>query len=247
VVLPLDFTVIGFPKCGTTAMIRMLAASPALFVSSQRKREADALMAAGGPVPPDPPRPHGNKFAGNVYQSGSLGRMLAENPDVLFVIGVRPSGGAMLSWFEMHRAIALRNQTRHFAAATEEARAFYSTCTEVEYYTAYARDRLKYAEQLRRIFALKEGLNYVIVSQARLAQDARGVARDIHARLGVSADEAYYDALPTGHTPKGSRDFTARIPSPHIVAELLQNDRDLLALLDTIDPSRVLRSEAGGF
>lgn len=244
--LALDFTVIGFPKCGTSALIQMLAASPALFVSTQKSREARALEKAGGPVAPDPPRPHGNKLLPYIYVPAMLKRVMADNAHTLFIVGVRPCGEALLSWYDMHRGIALEGRPRHFAGATLEARAFYGKCTVAEYFEVYAQERLRYADNLRVALALP-GINYVIVTQARLARDARGVMRDIHARLGAPLDGDYLQALPTGHVRKGSRDIDARVGAPGVIAELRENDRQLLALLDEIDPSRVLRSEAGGF
>jgi hypothetical protein len=245
-VLALDFTVIGFPKCGTSALIQMLAASPALFVSTQKSREARALEKTGGPIAPDPPRPHGNKLLPYIYAPSMLKRVMAGNARTLFIVGVRPCGEAMLSWYDMHREIALEGRPLHFAGATLQARAFYGSCTVAEYFEVYARERLRYADNLRHALAIPE-INYVIVTQARLARDARGVMQDIHARLGARLDGGYLQALPTGHARQGSRDIDARIDAPGVITELRENDRQLLALLDEIDPSRVLRNEAGGF
>lgn len=244
--LPLDFTVIGFPKCGTSALIQMLAASPALFVSTQKTREAKALATAGGPAAPDQPRPHGNKLLPYVYNPPLLKRVMAANPHTLFIIGVRPCGEALLSWYDMHRAIALEGRSHHFAGATPEARAFYGACTVAEYFEGYARERMCYAQHLRLALGMT-GFNCVIVTQARLARDARGVMQHIHARLGARLDDDYLQALPTGHTARGPRDVDGRVDAPGVIAELRENDRQLLALLDELGPSQVLRREAGGF
>jgi hypothetical protein len=244
-----DFCVIGFPKCGTTATIRMLKESPALKVHFRNgKPEAPFFIDAGAERPEaEPGIVNGHKFSAYVYNRAALSAILAEKPDALLLINVRPAGEALLSWRDMHREIATRNTAVHFTTQTEETRAFYMNCTEVEYYHAYAKARLDYAQRIRQLLETWPRANLVIVTQQRLSSDARGVMINLHDRLGVTAAASFLDALPKGYKPKGSRDVDDRITDPEVAAELRELDWDLLALVDQLDPSRVLCSEPCGF
>jgi hypothetical protein len=244
-----DFCVIGFPKCGTTATVRMLKESPRLKVHfNNNKPESPFYVPAQNLVKPapEPGKVNGHKFSAYIYANNVTSLILADKPDALMLINVRPAGEALLSWRDMHRTIADREGATHFAAAADR-RDFFRTCTEAEYFETFAKPRLHYARNIRKFLQMAPDANYLIITQPRLSRDARGVMKEIHDRLGVDAPASYYEALPSGHTPKGSRDYAERVADPGVVGELLEYDRDLLALLDGLDPSRVLRSEAGGF
>jgi hypothetical protein len=244
-----DFCVIGFPKCGTTATIRMLRESPPLKVHfNNNKPEAPFYVPAKqlAKPAPEPGKVNGHKFSAYIYANNVTKLILDEKPDALMVINVRPAGEALLSWRDMHRKIAYREESVHFAAAADQ-RDFFRTCSEAEYFEAYAKQRLNYAQKIRKFLEMAPDANILLITQPRLSRDARGVMKEIHDRLGVDAPDAFYEALPSGHKPKGPRDFAERIDDPDVVAHLKALDAELLELMAELDPARVLRADADGF
>jgi hypothetical protein len=245
-----DFCLIGFPKCGTTATIRMLKESPALKVhyAASDKPESPFYVPARNLTKPAPEagKANGHKFSAYIYSNTNVRGILADKPDSLLLINVRPSGEALLSWRDMHRGIARGEGSTHFVTR-DDRREFYATCSEVEYFEYYAKTKIHYAEIIRKFLRMAPQANYLIITQQRLSRDARGVMKEIHDRLGVSAPDSYYETLPAGHKPRGSRDLGARVDSPQVVDQLRAYDADLIALMSELDPSRVLRAESDGF
>jgi hypothetical protein len=246
-----DFCVVGFPKCGTTATVSMLKGSPVLKVHyNGDEPEAPFFVPARNLTKPEPVpgKANGHKFTAYIYSNNRMRDLLAEKADALLLINVRPAGEAMLSWRDMHRDIARREGGggTHFAASADK-REFYANCTEAEYFEAYAKTRLVYAQSIRKFMRIAPKANLLVITQARLSRDARGVMREIHDRLGVSAPDSYYEALPSGHKPRGSRDLSERVDDPGVVAQLKAFDAELIALMSELDPARVLRAEPDGF
>lgn len=227
----------------------MLKESPALAVHyNGDKPEAPFFVPARNLTMPQPVpgKVNGHKFSAYIYSNTVMKGMLAEKPDALLLINVRPAGEALLSWRDMHRGIARREGATHFVAS-DDKRDFYANCSEVEYFETYAKTRIHYAQSIRKFLRAAPKANYLIITQARLSRDARGVMKEIHDRLGVAAPASFYEALPSGHKPRGSRDLGERVDDPAVVEQLKAFDADLVGLMSELDATRVLRAEAGGF
>jgi hypothetical protein len=244
-----DFCVVGFPKCGTTATVAMLKESPALKVHyNGDEPEAPFFVPARNLRKPEPVpgRANGHKFTAYIYSNNRMRDILAEKPDALLLINVRPAGEALLSWRDMHREIARRGEGGHFVARPDQ-REFYANCSEADYFEAYAKERLAYAQTMRKVLRIAPKANYLVITQARLSRDARGVMKEIHDRLGVEAPDSYYEGLPSGHKARGSRDISERVDRAAVVSQIKAYDADLMKLIGELDPARVLRSDPDGF
>lgn len=243
-----DFCIVGFPKCGTTALVRLLATSPALNLAKTEtsyetpiffpKLEAKGVKYVRG-------KPNGHKFSAYIYSPQAMEDLIGDSPKALIILTVRDAASALMSWRDMHRKIATDNRQGHFTTASDEARSYYMNCSLEEYFHSYADSRLNYAAYIRELLAVHPGLNYLIVGQRRLSEDARGVMTDIHRRLGVEAPADFLEGLPTGHRPRGNRDITQTEISPEVTAALSGKDQALLDLLATLPTDRVMLASDG--
>jgi hypothetical protein len=246
--LKTDFCLVGFPKCGTTALVRLLAASPALNLARTEtsyetpiffpKLEAKGVKYVRG-------KPNGHKFSAYIYSPQAMEALIGDSPKALIILSVRDSASALMSWRDMHRKIATDNRKGHFTTASEEARAYYMNCSLEEYFHSYADSRLNYAAYIRELLSVHPGLNYLIIGQRRLSEDARGVMTEIHDRLKVKAPQAYLDELPQGYRPRGNRDITQTEISPDVTATLAGKDQALLDFLATLPQDRVMLAADG--
>lgn len=245
-----DFCVVGFPRCGTSATIHMLRRSAALNVHvAPNTTEFPYYVRHKHLERPeiDPARPNGHKHSSYLYHPDALKEIKAENPRALLIVNVRPAGEALLSWRDMHRERALAGAPGHFTTETPQARQFYSTCSEAEYFAKRAKPLLNYADRIRACLKLWPTANMVIVTQARLSRDAAGVMRSIHDRLGIGTPEDFYSSLPVDHQPRGNRDLAARVHDGDILRQLSDYDAALLQLMSDLQPSQVLRADPDGF
>jgi len=188
-----DFIVTGFPKCGTSALIRLLQRlddtsitqlgsgleAPFLTTDEGVHRLREQVAASNSKF-------NGHKYASYIFSTASLRRIAQEFPDALIVVCVRDVTRALVSWHNMHRKIASTGQpSSHFVNASNEARNFYSTCSLSEYYRAYAHNKLCYAKHLRRLIQVMDNPKLMVISQRMLAEDGDKVAREIADRIGT--------------------------------------------------------------
>lgn len=236
-----DFCIAGFPKCGTTALARLLQASPRLNLArSGAHFEAPVYMPhlKAEPLAYDPDRPNGHKFAAYIYNPEALRRLYAQNPKTLFIFNIRPAAEALVSWREMHRRIAADNRVDHFTTRDDQTRAFYETCDLEAYYRAFAEPLLDYAGFLERFLQDLPDARYVIVSQERLSRDPAPVISHIHGQLRRKAPADYLAALPAGH--RSRRRESLRSEAPETILKALEARDDALAqLLDRLQASQV--------
>ena len=175
------FVIAGFPKCGTSALIRELEKRE--FVHLQKTREgyeSPLFIQPGLDISSCcmDDRLNGHKFASYIYSNNALQKILQHNSKCLFVICVRDIEHALVSWWNMHRQIAVRGSPNsHFVNKSREVRDFYSNCSISEYFVSYAEEKLDYAVWIRRLLALSNTL--IIVRQSTLKYVLRNVANHI--------------------------------------------------------------------
>src|SRR5690606_11064532 len=132
-----DFIVTGFPKCGTSALMRLLEQLEDTSVTRMDGRlEAPFLASEAGVLKlrqeaaSSGTRLNGHKYASYAFSVPSLKRIAKEFPDSLIIVCVRDVKRALVSWHNMHRKIASVGQpANHFVNASEDTRKFYANCS----------------------------------------------------------------------------------------------------------------------
>jgi hypothetical protein len=190
-----DFVIIGFPKCGTSALTRALGTLPKVqvdrFVDGQLEAPyfaAEQQLEALRTLRQKSPRAAavGHKFSAYVYNETALKRIASTVPRSLLVLCVRNPNKALVSWREMHRRIAaLGTNKAHFVNHSDESRRFYTEASLEEYYRHYARDRLTYAAHIERVRELTPDQPLVLVSQEFMAARMQRVLQVLAKRLSL--------------------------------------------------------------
>jgi hypothetical protein len=127
-----------------------------------------------------------HKFTAYMYNPTAI-RYLAQNPSRKFVICMRDPSKSLVSWWNMHTAIANSDKNPgHFAY---KERDFYSNCTVEEYYERFAKSRLNYDKHIQRAIELAGADRVLVVSQERMSQDI-GRAGDQIMSFAVGAADA---------------------------------------------------------
>lgn len=173
---PHEISIIGFPKCGTSALMRAL-----------EEREGVTLLRAADSsleVPPEElPALRDtakncevlvHKFAARVFTRSRVKELFELNPDMLLVICYRDPLKSLVSWHNMHRKIAdTGRNTKHFAYKERE---FYSKANVEEYYQHYAKERLKYDHYIRNLLPVIPEGQLIVIAQEDLAAAKMGFA-----------------------------------------------------------------------
>lgn len=248
-----DFVVVGFPKCGTSALMRLLQKLPGLVVD----RDGDSLEApfyitpeaaqayeAARAAHPADGRIHGHKYVSYIFSPSALERIARHNPTAVFVVCVRDPFKALVSWRNMHRQIAGRDSDPgHFIHQDGELRRFYAEASLAEYYRQFARPRLRYAELIRRLIATAAGHRVVVVEQAALASDPDLVLSVLAEEFGLSAGAAAATGVsPARRAHVGVGDLDKGEPlDPEMHAEVEGERWALGALLDELEAKLTAR------
>lgn len=180
-----SLVVLGFPKCGTSALMRELG----------RRKGVKTIYAADGSLELAWPaikdieteeffgeataegvRLILHKYTAYIYSPTAI-RHLAENPDRRFVVCIRDPAKSLVSWWNMHRKIAETGRVKdHFAFKESE---FYKNCTVEEYYEKSAKRMLDYGGLIKRTIRLVGPNRIMFVSQERMSKDIRAVADEL--------------------------------------------------------------------
>lgn len=219
-----DFVVLGFPKCGTTALMDALGALEGVGVDQfdgrleapffESLENVEKLKAAHAALSVRP-AVVGHKYVVYMYSEPSLRRIVELVPRAPLIVCVRDPMRALLSWRQMHRRIAQDGKyLTHFVNASPESRAFYKNASLDAYYQRFARTRLGYEANIRRLTSLAEHQKIVIVSQEFMANRMADVLTTLAKLIGI--------AKPTFTTPhQPHRGFADRAELPVLAAETL--------------------------
>lgn len=234
-----DFVVVGFPKCGTTALVRLLdgiqgvkvhkmnGALEAPFFYSNRGVNSlrESINTAGDAI-------NGHKFTAYIYNDDALHQIQKHNPNALFIVCIRDPVRALVSWREMHRKIAVAGTTTsHFVNKSPESRKFYQSCSLSDYYRAFAGSRLPYARYIRNFRETLNNPKLIIITQEYLAQNANYATHLIASHLGVEHPEGAANVSP--HI--GFADKVSDIDlDPELQSELETYRHDLSVLRDEL-------------
>lgn len=225
-----EIVVLGFPKCGTSALARELG----------KKADVEVLTAPNGsleytwplfreqPEQSDPHTVRAHKYTAYIYNDAAL-RFLAKTlPNSIFVVCVRQSEKSLISWHRMHQDIAVSGRNKEHFAYKE--RDFYATCSVSQYYEHFAKNRLRYDEYVRNLTAIVPSKNVVVVSQERLSQSLSGIANvlvDLASGRAVDADaKMEKESIHVSYAEKSPQSIPAEI-----IAELRDVDKRLQNLI----------------
>lgn len=249
-----DFVVVGFPKCGTSALMRLLQRMPGLVVERHggeleapfymSDESADAHEAESRR---EGEKLYGHKFVSYIYSAPALARIARRNPAAVFVVCVRDPEKALSSWREMHRQIAASEEygSSHFIQRDPGLRRFYAEASLEEYYEEFARHRLRYAALIRRLLASTAGHRVVVVEQSALASDPDRVLATLAGEFGLPTEAtAASGVLPARRAHIGVGDRSGVVSHSAMRQELAaERERlaELLAELERSGQARVVR------
>lgn len=234
-----DFVVVGFPKCGTSALVRLVERLPGVridrrngaleapfYTSDEGVEELRRQQGEAGETL------NGHKFTAYIYNPGALRRLARDNFDPLFIVCVRDPLRSLVSWHEMHRRIAEAG-TKHFVNETAESSEFYRTASLDAYYERFAKPRLEYAGHIRRLLTVLDEPRLMVIAQERLAADPEGVSREFLAALGGVAEFAASPESPASPSKPhvGFADRVDDVPVSDEVARDLRVQREALQAL----------------
>lgn len=171
-----EIVITGFPKCGTTALLRAFGSDAEL----QLIKRPDGAVELTWPliqtmrIPPHDGKILTHKFTAYVFNTEALTYLAEINPNSAIVLCIRDPKKSLISWHRMHQSIAKSGRQKQHMAYRE--REFYADCTISDYYERFARRRLKYDKHLRTLLTIVPKERIVVVSQERMAQDMDAVS-----------------------------------------------------------------------
>ncbi|CUH51524.1 sulfotransferase family protein [Shimia marina] len=164
-----ELSVIGFPKCGTSALMRIVEKDPRVYVV---RTGNDSLE-----IPPKDLEGYresapacdvlAHKFVARAFTSQGTQELLQLNSEMSLVLCYRHPVKSLISWHNMHTKIAVTGRNKNHFAYKE--RDFYATASLSEYYERYAKERLCYDVHIGRLLETVPSSQLTIIAQEELA------------------------------------------------------------------------------
>lgn len=237
-----DFAIIGFPKCGTSALLRLLGSHPKIHlmagpgaVETTRGRDIELPLFVGRTELPDgfgrPEVVNGHKYSAYIFSRRALDNLLRHNGKSIIIVCTRHPMKSLISWHNMHRKIASEGAPGHFTTRTPEDRDFYMNCSLQEYYDRYAENNLRYDFFVKRAFKVFPEQQVVVVAQERLARDPVSPVARVVELLGLAPLEASTSEVKPhfGHADRVKE--TAGV-SPDLAAKLDATHASMLSVIE---------------
>lgn len=172
-----NLAVLGFPKSGTSALMRELggregvkvltAPNGSLELAWPAIKEFETESSLREFVDGDT-RLVCHKFAAYIYNPKAI-KYLSDNKERKFVVCIRDPSKSLVSWWNMHRKIATTGRDKNHIAYKE--REFFANCDVGEYYNRYAKDRLRYDTHINKLLDAVGVERVFVVSQERMASN----------------------------------------------------------------------------
>ncbi|MCH8488809.1 MAG: sulfotransferase domain-containing protein [Oceanicaulis sp.] len=174
---PENLVVLGFPKCGTTALMLELGARRGVEVLRSRTRKLeiqwpeiqsieDTLFEPG--VLDHKTVLVAHKCTSYIYDQAAL-TYLAQDENRKYLICLRDPVKSLRSWWKMHKDIATSGRNKaHFAWQDRE---FFAHCDIGQYYLKYAQSRLNYGFHISAALKIIPSENLYFMSQTHMAKD----------------------------------------------------------------------------
>lgn len=233
-----DFAVLGFPKCGTSAAIRLFETLPGInvcrlngaieapFYANDRNLALLGREYRPGLI-------NGHKSSGYIYTKSAVSRLRQDNPRALLVVCVRNPAHSAISWWQMHKKIATRGTPpTHFVNESAETRGFYTKASLDEYYREYAKERLGYSKYIRRLCHhvtenTTREFRLLVLAQEHLAVHSRKVIEAFASLVGVPVPPDMEDKPP--HVSAAER--FEKFPGSQEVFDALADERYEMSML----------------
>jgi hypothetical protein len=221
-----QLVIVGFPKCGTTALMRAFEADPEIQVVRTPSSGLEIQWPSIRELAPSagPGRILAHKYAGYIYSHEALTYLRDCSPTPLIVLCIRDPRSALLSWHNMHRRIATSGKSpEHFAW---KERDFYKDCSISAYYEHFAKKRLRYDDYLLKLLDVIPVERLWVLSQESLANNMDSIVDT----LKDSASGTFYPVpAASGDTARhiGFADRAQDSLSELIEQELAQTNRRL--------------------
>lgn len=164
-----EITIIGFPKCGTTALLKEYSHDSdfkLLYHSKNNKVEMIWPRIQKINVKILKNKIIAHKYAHYIYNLEALSYLSCRNSRGVFVVLVRNPIKTLISWHNMHRRIATSTLWRNHGAYRE--RKFYASCSLDDYYYKHA-EFFKYDFHLNNALSIIPNEKLVVVSQEKLS------------------------------------------------------------------------------
>ena len=226
-----EITIIGFPKCGTTALLRAFERDNDCTVVRNTEGQAEMYWPQIKDIAL--PDPDGtvlvHKYTAYAYSRTCLKYLMETNSDRLFVICVREIRKALVSWHNFHREIAISGRAKwHFAW---KERDFYATAALADYYHRFAREKLRYDLVIADVLAVVPPEQIAILWQEALARDTDGSALWLKSLARGKPDTDSEGTTGAAHISYADRAETAIDEA--ILAEVMEADRAMRLLVET--------------
>lgn len=217
-----EVVVVGFPKCGTSALMRQFMEDP----------EVDVLTPPNGGLEVVWPmikeldwgrvgRLRVHKYAAYVYNLGAVRYLQDVNPKAVFVLCIRHPLKVLVSWHNMHRSMAKDGRNpRHFAYRERD---FYENCSISEYYDHYARKKLGYDKYFNDLLSVVSAKNLIVVSQESMAKNMDSVVDFVKSAATGVASGASEDLVKDGqgaYQGYADRNFSAAEIDEEVALEM---------------------------
>ncbi len=173
-----DWTIVGFPKCGTSALTRYLADLPRINAASHlenlRGLELHYYDDDSKPVDYLAERYqegcyNGHKTVNYIYSKKALSKIYQDNPDVKIIIAIRELNQVLVSWWTMHKNIAKSAKIgSHFACQDEVTRDKFLHMSLDEYFERM-KDKLDHDRYLKEILGIFGHQQIFIIRMESLA------------------------------------------------------------------------------
>lgn len=159
-----DWTVVGFPKCGTSALTRYLADLPKIHAASHLENlrglelhyyDDDSKSVDYLAERYQEGCYNGHKTANYIYSKKVLSKIYQDNPDVKIIIAIRELNQVLVSWWKMHKNIAKSAKIgSHFTCRDEITRNQFLVMSLDEYFERMKNqlDHDRYLKEIMKIF-----------------------------------------------------------------------------------------------
>lgn len=226
-----EIVVMGFPKCGTSALMRALRTDPTVDVlySPTTGLEIPWPDIKELAYRPGAGRILGHKFTGYIFTPSAWLYLRDTNPDSRIVLCVRHPRKSLISWHNMHRRIATSGENKkHFAW---QERAFYATCGIGEYYTHFAQSKLRYDAMLQELLDVIPADRICLLSQESMAHNMDNITTTLK---DAARGNVYPIPTASGNgTPHEAYADQAQVEVPEhietVLAQTWQNLHDAVA------------------
>jgi hypothetical protein len=167
-----EIVILGFPKCGTTALLSAFISDPEVEVL----KPPSGGLEVQWPLIQELDKGHiqnckiiCHKYVAYIYSTEALAYLVASNPESILTLLIRHPLKSLYSWHKMHQSIAISGRyPNHFAY---KERDFYAACSIEDYYEKFAKNKLDYYKHLKNLMAIVPPERLVVINHNNLSSN----------------------------------------------------------------------------